>query len=161
MDAALVNNWNRVVQPEDVVWHLGDFAYKTSARYTRDLIYELHGKINVIAGNHDKLVVNLAATKSIPLSKFQVHPSYLELGATSYIDQDGETQIGPMMVLCHYPMRSWNQSHRGSILLYGHVHNTFPDYRRSTDIGVDKWNFTPVNMEEVLRYMDEKIEDGK
>ena len=32
------------------------------------------------------------------------------------------------LVLCHYPILMWKDQHRGSILLYGHVHNSIEEY---------------------------------
>lgn len=32
------------------------------------------------------------------------------------------------LVLSHYPILMWKDQHRGSILLYGHVHNSVEEY---------------------------------
>ena len=32
------------------------------------------------------------------------------------------------LVLCHYPILMWKDQHRGSILLYGHIHNSIEEY---------------------------------
>ncbi len=32
------------------------------------------------------------------------------------------------LVLCHYPILMWKDQHHGSILLYGHVHNSIEEY---------------------------------
>jgi calcineurin-like phosphoesterase family protein len=49
-----------------------------------------------------------------------------------------------LITMCHYSMAAWDQSHRGSIQLYGHSHSTDEDRldiimpgRRSMDVGVD------------------------
>ena len=32
------------------------------------------------------------------------------------------------LILCHYPILMWKEQHYGSILLYGHVHNSVEEY---------------------------------
>lgn len=52
MDEFIIKNWNSKVGKEDVVFHLGDFAFATNKRW-QELIYKLNGTIYLILGNHD------------------------------------------------------------------------------------------------------------
>ena len=53
VDRAMVEAWNRVVQPDDYVLHLGDFSFGSADQFAafRDL---LHGRIALLRGNHDR-----------------------------------------------------------------------------------------------------------
>ena len=46
MDNTIISNWNKVVAPEDYVFHLGDFG-----DYER--VKELNGKIVLVKGNYE------------------------------------------------------------------------------------------------------------
>jgi calcineurin-like phosphoesterase family protein len=48
----IIENWLRVVKRDDLVLHLGDFAF-ASAKKTAALICELPGQIVLVRGNHD------------------------------------------------------------------------------------------------------------
>lgn len=50
-DKDLVENWNKIVNKNDIVYILGDFAYKNH----RDHILSLNGNKILIKGNHDKM----------------------------------------------------------------------------------------------------------
>lgn len=50
MDETMVENWNKTVKPEDVVYHLGDVVI--NKRYM-DTVKKLNGKKRLIRGNHD------------------------------------------------------------------------------------------------------------
>lgn len=52
MNEAIISNWNRVVGPEDIVFHLGDFCLGGSAEWI-NVLNRLNGKIYLISGNHD------------------------------------------------------------------------------------------------------------
>ncbi|WP_419195928.1 hypothetical protein [Ensifer adhaerens] len=51
-DTALVSNWDKIVSPEDVVWHLGDFAGRRTA-LAQQLLSQLNGRKQLIIGNND------------------------------------------------------------------------------------------------------------
>jgi calcineurin-like phosphoesterase family protein len=51
MNDAMVRNWNAVVSPEDIVYHLGDFAF--AARAVEYYTPLLNGKKILVLGNHD------------------------------------------------------------------------------------------------------------
>ena len=52
-------------------------------------------------------------------------------------------------MLCHYPLRTWDQKKRGSYQFFGHVHGALPRAHKSLDVGVDCWGFRPVSLEEI------------
>ena len=53
MDHALIQNWNKVVSEDDIVFHLGDFAFADKSKW-RQIANALKGKKYLIQGNHDR-----------------------------------------------------------------------------------------------------------
>ena len=53
MDLNLIQNWNSVVKPDDIVFDLGDFAFATNGRW-QELFNQLNGHHYLILGNHDR-----------------------------------------------------------------------------------------------------------
>ena len=51
-DAALIDRWNAVVGPDDIVWHLGDFA-RGDAAAKAALLSRLNGRKQLVTGNND------------------------------------------------------------------------------------------------------------
>ncbi len=136
MNEALISNWNHTVGPDDIVYLLGDVFF-CQAQEAMRLLARLNGKIRLVLGNHDKVIRN-----HVPLQKMfdMVLPALY-----------GETIDGIHVVMCHYPMLSWNRSERGSFCLHGHVHSVIPNdgqYRRY-DVGVDGNGYAPVSFEHI------------
>jgi len=102
MNYTLINNWNSVVDDDDLVYHLGDFGWGGITKLL-GIFTQLKGKKILIKGNHDPLKVTLMGWQS-------VH-DYLEI-------EHNEKDV----VLFHYPIEQWHSSHHGSIHLFGHVH---------------------------------------
>ncbi len=65
-----------------------------------------------------------------------------------------------VIVLCHYAMRGWHHSFRGSWHLYGHSHGRLPDdpAAQSMDVGVDTHEFRPWHLDEIAARMNHKAE---
>ena len=129
MNHAMTESWNAVVRPGDVVYHLGDFAYRFKGDL-RALFDRLHGEKHLVAGNHDR-------------------PETLSLPWASVRELVHATVDGQRMTLCHYPMMSWPHLHRGAIHLYGHVHGRIPATGRACDVGVDVWAMRPASLAEI------------
>lgn len=53
MDQYLIDQWNAVVGPRDVVLHLGDLCFGERSEAAR-LRAQLHGRIILVIGNHDR-----------------------------------------------------------------------------------------------------------
>jgi len=145
-DSVLVDNWNSVVSPGDLVYHLGDFVFgKEKWKYDRacELLSVLNGQVHLIRGNHDY-------GKMLEAPWASVH---------KYKTIKVKTPDGPQRIfLCHYAMRVWNQSHYGVWSLFGHSHGSLVDDPQSlsTDVGVDTQGYTPVSFERVGEIMKGK-----
>jgi calcineurin-like phosphoesterase family protein len=131
MDAAMLDGWNTTVEPEDEVWHLGDFALGVPAAAIAELLGRLHGRKHLITGNNDSLATtNLVGWSSVrPYAEIKV---------------DG---VGA--VLCHYAFRTWRNMSRGWLNLHGHSHGRLAPLPRQTDVGVDAWDFRPVTLAQI------------
>ena len=130
-DQALIANWNKVVGAGDQVWHLGDFA-RGGAAVIEELLLQLNGTKHLIAGNND-------GPETIAASGWASVQHYREL-----------TVDGQLLVLCHYPFRTWNRMGKRSINLHGHSHGRLTPMLRQYDVGVDPQGLRPVTLAEVL-----------
>lgn len=130
MNETLIKNWNEIIKPSDEVYHLGDFSFSNPEPFRK----RLNGKINLICGSHDYYFKSKLSSifDSVALMRIL-------------------KQVTPNIILCHYAMRSWYASHRGSIMLYGHSHGKLPPYGLSFDVGVDCWDYKPVSYETVMQ----------
>ncbi len=53
MNSVLIDNWNRIVQPKDKVYFLGDMAFGRGSNAPEHYLSKLNGDITFIKGNHD------------------------------------------------------------------------------------------------------------
>jgi calcineurin-like phosphoesterase family protein len=132
MDEALVEAWNSVVGPGDTVWHLGDFAVRPRPGRVPELLARLYGEKHLIAGNNDGPVTRSCA-------------GWASVRDYAEIELDGRR-----LVLCYYPLRSWNGMSRGAINLHGHSHGRMTPLPRQFDVGVDVRGFRPVGLDVLL-----------
>ena len=155
MNETLIANWNSVVGPDDIVFHLGDFCLGGSAEWT-NILNRLNGKIYLIVGNHD--IKNLR----------QGYYSHFE-----HIAMQMHIEVGKQKIyLNHCPFLCYGGAYRDTWQLFGHVHtskqNTGIDAPRlhmlfptQYDVGVDNNNFTPVSFEQVRRIIEKQVEQSK
>lgn len=136
MDEALVEAWNAAVTPDDTVWHLGDVAVRAKPERVAALLARLDGTKHLLAGNNDD-----PATRAWP--GWASVRDYAEIA---------DEATGRLLVLCHYPLRSWNGMAKGAVNLHGHSHGRLrPPMARQYDVGVDaREGFRPVMLAELL-----------
>ena len=130
MNALLIANWNAVVGPDDVIWHLGDVCRRLADLPA--LLATLNGTKHLLRGNNDPAEIGDIA------------------GWASVRDYAEIEEAGRRLVLGHYPFRSWNGQHRGAINLHGHSHGRLKPMLRQFDVGVDARKFRPVGLAELL-----------
>ena len=132
MNEAIVERWNETVGPDDVVWHLGDFAIRQPPALVAELLARLQGRKRLLAGNNDP-------------------PGTTELDGWESVQPYAEIALdGVSAVLCHYPFRSWRGMNKGWVNLHGHCHGRLKPQPRQFDVGVDVWEFHPVTLQTIL-----------
>src|SRR5262249_31513433 len=99
MNEALVAKWNETIEPEDAVWHLGDFAIRQPHTVVAALLDRLHGHKHLLTGNNDPLATT-------------------ELHGWESVQPYAEIRVESVpLVLCHYPFRTWHGMGKGWVNL--------------------------------------------
>ena len=124
MDATLVENWNKTVRKNDLVYHLGDFAWKGGA----NIQHRLNGEKAWVRGNHD------------PRNWGQDYIAW---------DRRPDTSI----VMFHYPIEEWDGWWRGALHLHCHTHKPeLASAPRRFNVGTDATRFAPISLDEILAH---------
>lgn len=158
MHVQLIKRWNSVVGTDSAVYFLGDLSFAGSS-LTKWFVSQLNGRIWAITGNHDK-IKDLRS-----LDRFEdVHEYGTEIGV---YDEDSLVSRGSQgyqkIVMCHYPILSWNKAHYGAWHLHGHCHGGLmkgmPDYykRKVMDVGCNMIDYTPISYGQVKAIMDKRV----
>lgn len=141
MDSTLIKNWNSRVKENDVVFHLGDFAYR-NRRSVNTYEKYLAGKLVLIRGNHDHNNNNKTIIENIMIN----------MG-------------GRNIFLTHDPDFASGGTYGGSVLTFaGHVHDKwkfrhfeYPEYGvvyDAVNLSVEMWKYMPVSYEEIIKEYD-------
>lgn len=146
MNEGLIERWNEVVKPGDIVWSLGDFAFMPYDNIV-EIIKRLNGNLHMVLGNHDQKIA-------------QNRKELLESGLVKEIRDYKELSWNKQRIcLFHYGQRAWNGSHYGSWQLFGHTHGDMEPYGKSVDVGVDSAfilgtaPYRPFSFEEIESFM--------
>ncbi len=135
MDETILANINSRVKPDDDLWIVGDFGFGKTANQ-EGYLENIHARINcrkhLVKGNHDE-------ERVLGLPWDSVHALAEIVDGTRYV------------TLCHYQMVTWYRSRKGSIMLFGHVHENHPGNLNCINVGVDVWGFRPVRLSEAMK----------
>ena len=129
MDDVLVQNWNSVVMPNDIVYHLGDVYFRNPHHISR-----LNGEKHLILGNHDSgldpnLFKNFRSIQLVkPFKKMGLIFSHIPLHQSQLIEHDG-TQL---------------------FNIHGHIHEKPSPEGPYRNVSVEQINYTPINIEELV-----------
>lgn len=140
MNEILLENYNKLVKPNDLVFHLGDLSAGLSGRLDefQNILKNMNGTKILLRGNHDH----------------QKQQFYLNAGFSAVYDY----LILGKYFISHYPLE--NNQYAGGIqrklislyensdcskIIHGHTHTR--EIEEKINVGVDLWNFGPVNYE--------------
>lgn len=166
MTEMVVKDWNKIVGPDDIVWHLGDFAM-WGMKAVFEIVPWLNGKINLVFGNH---------CPPFPLDspkKLRQRDEYLEHGFMSVqmnkelILTNGDISINVFLI--HFPPRHEEQKQYddryweyrvdydpSKYLIHGHLHNKYLKWNNCVDAGWDNLFRPYTEIEVVNLLLDER-----
>lgn len=131
MNQYMINAWNKVVGPEDKVYHLGDIAF---ANFTviKEIFDNLNGTKVLIKGNHDNLKLS------------QYAQIFKDVRATHSLDN---------IILSHVPIHPMSLDRwKGNV--HGHLHNNVIPDKRYYNVSVERINYTPVEFGVIRKYYE-------
>ena len=142
MDRVMIELWNGRVQPDDMVYIVGDLCHR-SANPPEWYLKKLKGHKILILGNHDGPILHDPAAIKL-----------LEGVEQMMIIRDGDKKIH----LCHYPMTEWQSYYHGSWHIYGHIHNRqneaykiMRNKKRALNAGCMINHYIPVSFDELVK----------
>ena len=135
MDDAMIQNWNRIVDAEDIVYHLGDFSVPG-----REGVYlsKLNGRKMLVRGNHDMLS----------------NQEYRDLGFEEVYDNP--VILEQFWILSHEPL--YVNEYMPYANLFGHVHAS-PLYHTYSKhhycVSVERIGYEPIAFYEIKKRVKE------
>lgn len=151
MHLDIKNRWNQKINNGDTVYILGDVSKRGKNEELIALLATFKGRKVLIKGNHDDI------------SDYRYKQLFSEITDYKEISEacEGKTY---KLIMSHYPILMWKDQHKGSILLYGHTHNTIEDrffqeciQKMNADPNIRHENdpeFRAINVGCMLPYMD-------
>jgi calcineurin-like phosphoesterase family protein len=140
MDKTLIDNWNARVAPEDMIYHLGDFAFGSIDKI-KSYVDQLNGHKVLILGNHDRHRADIYTRMGFLTRKSLV--------------------VGQIKMVHRPPVFNELTDVKQDVTLCGHVHEAWKEkvytdcpvaWRRNwsiVNVGVDVRGFAPVNLTEL------------
>ena len=143
MDETMIDNWNKVVRANDVIYHLGDLSFGKNLNF----LERLKGKKRLVRGNHDGHKLKFYAM---------------------YFDEVYGVRHLQKCWLTHIPIHPGSIKY-GHLNLHGHLHAnrvllpSMDDYReidyvptsyvdtRYFNCSVEQINYTPIAVEEIRK----------
>jgi calcineurin-like phosphoesterase family protein len=137
MNKQLIKNYQSCIEDQDEVYVVGDLCLKGSEYlpFYKNLLKQLPGQKHLIFGNHD----SLSWQQYIDVGFNSCHSSLVvELNNKRY-------------VINHDPAPSCMD--RSATWLCGHVHDLFRICNNVVNVGVDVWDYFPVEINTIAEYM--------
>jgi calcineurin-like phosphoesterase family protein len=160
MDYKLIENWNKKVPQDGLVFHLGDFAWG-GYEFWKKIRDQLNGEIILIKGNHDQKNMSTTAEQEL----------FSHVNWQMYIQIENRK-----LWLNHYPFLCYAGVYREPqkliYQLYGHVHSgpnkkgqdiprLVHTYPMQYDVGVDNNNYEPISWEELNANIQKQLLKSK
>lgn len=147
MNEEMIKQWNRIVLPEDTVYHLGDISINIKYDFLVSVLSRLNGEVVLIQGNHDD-TKNVKKLLRDGLIK-EWHPVGVKLKRSKQ-----------SMWLSHYPMSIGRRPNMWSV--HGHIHSQPSNEINQINVGVDSPFMSdtmnipfgqPISLDKVVDYM--------
>lgn len=143
-DEAVIHNWNKVIGPDDEIYHLGDVMLNDN-EHGLECIKRLNGHIHLILGNHDS---------NRRVSLYEECPNIVEIVFAIQI------KYKKYYFYCsHYPTLVHNYDDYLKIwCLHGHTHSKekFSENYHCYNVSLDAHNNYPIEINKIVNDIKEK-----
>lgn len=137
MNEKIISCWNTIVQPNDIVYHLGDVFFGDTVEGI-NLVHKLNGKIRLAMGNHD---TNARLKELSLLSNIED----IQFGYRLKIEKS-------TFLLTHYPQLTGNYNNSKTYSIHGHTHlpsHFMEGYDLTFNVSCEAICCAPLNIESI------------
>lgn len=128
MNETMIDRWNERVRDEDIIYHLGD-VYVTNGQDANEILKRLRGRKRLVLGNHDNGKDQLLQRHFQKISIWRMWPEF-------------------KLLFTHVPVNEQNL--RGFINVHGHIHQNDSPSELYFNACVEKTNWAPISVEEII-----------
>lgn len=173
-----IEEWNKTVRPFDQVIMVGDIFFYHSKEQMKETLARMNGTKILVKGNHDfkasimenagfeicvdELVMTIASEK-VTISHYPFRMSewlfqWIKIKA-EIIKAMRWLGIGtkPIYFEKYHHRRPVD---RGQFLIHGHTHSSHKINGRAIHVGVDAWDFKPVNIQQIANMINKVKTEG-
>lgn len=172
IEDVLENNWNSIIGDQDIVFHLGDFAWK----HISDISNQLNGRKILLKGNHDRSkpsVYQRSGWKLVDdividvVNEFKVIELPKPASYTSNSNCVIKDIMGYRILFSHIPVLDDNQFdqkfqesrnilhnlfdlYKCDLNIHGHIHSKDAKGTMCFNVSVEKLKFKPMKLKDFL-----------
>ena len=151
-DKAIIENWNKIINKDDIIYHLGDVMLNDNEKGL-NYLKSLNGEIHIILGNH---------CTDTRIKLYQTCFNVIEVTYATIIKYKKCS-----FYLSHYPTITANDIdtspyHKNLINIYGHTHQKTKFYNDNPYmycVCLDAHNNYPVSIEQIIEDIKNKKQE--
>ena len=134
MNADLISKWNSTVEPGDIVYHLGNFAW--DPKTAQNSLLRLNGTIKIVLGEHEAAIRSLESKGMLRAGVSIVECIQLE--------EDS--------VLSYWPLATWPNKAKKHFSVIGYPGKKFKSdpKTRVINVSTDLWNNIPQELDRII-----------
>lgn len=140
MNDYLIDNWNSTVEPNDIVFVLGNLTWDPET--AEMIIQNLNGNIILLPGEWDGAMQDLIETTKPDITLI-----------------DNAIKLEKKLKLCmsYWPLETWPNKKLGWSSIIGHPGKSFKTNHKINRINVscDYWDYKPVQVKRILQLFEE------
>lgn len=118
-----------IIRP--IVLHLGDMFFSCTNEEAVRILSQLNGDWWFVPGNHDsigKLETVINTVNTLTGSNHRLLDWYYRLNVVEKAKTRDQKDKKRLLILCHFPIESWDSMGRGSWHCFGHCHGSTIDH---------------------------------
>lgn len=176
MKEAMIANHNKVVSPEDLVIYVGDMFFYHSMAEMKEVMDRMNGRKILVKGNHDRKARDMMRSgfelcvdeMVMTIAGEKVQISHYPFGAPQWkwkwmvFKNKCVRRVGEFLHKLRLDFGKWGKrrvwpykyhdkrpKNVGQFLIHGHTHDKEKLRGRAIHVGVDAWDFKPINIQEI------------
>jgi calcineurin-like phosphoesterase family protein len=141
MNETLIENWNSVVNTEDVVYVLGNFAWDPTT--AEETLQKLNGLIVIVPGETDGPIEEIEARKIMPSNAKLIEGIF--------------TAEADKITVSYWPLQEWPNKSKGHYSFFGYPSPKYKtDHKKKmVNVACDFWGYKPQALSSIMSLFDD------